>query len=314
MPIAFRRAGVLVLAFSLACGCASLRAREERAGRGHWPEGGRWRAAARGALHDPATWAPLAGAAALAAGGWDVKLSRWAAREAPLFGSKAHARDASDTLRGLTHYASIAAALAAPDGGGPWQSRIGRLAIDQAAATAATSVTYGLKRATGRTRPDRSDRESFPSGHSSRAFAYAATGMANLRATRLAPGWRHALDGGLIALAAGTAWARVEAGVHYPTDVLVGASLGNFLGRLVHDAFAAGGGCLSGAEVDLQRDGVRFALRFDLRSWSAREVRAARRFRGRSHMIDAPRRDMKRGPRIADPSRTSRFPSARRGR
>jgi membrane-associated phospholipid phosphatase len=33
------------------------------------------------------------------------------------------------------------------------------------------------------------------------------------------------------------AWARVEGEKHYPTDVLVGAALGNFLTRFVHDAF-----------------------------------------------------------------------------
>jgi hypothetical protein len=41
----------------------------------------------------------------------------------------------------------------------------------------------------------------------------------------------------LTALAAGTAWARIEAGQHYPTDVLAGAALGNFIAILIHDAF-----------------------------------------------------------------------------
>ena len=38
-------------------------------------------------------------------------------------------------------------------------------------------------------------------------------------------------------LAAGTAWARVEGGVHYPSDNLFGAALGNFVATFVHDAF-----------------------------------------------------------------------------
>jgi len=41
----------------------------------------------------------------------------------------------------------------------------------------------------------------------------------------------------LTSLVAGTGWARIEASKHYPTDVLVGAALGNFIALLVHDAF-----------------------------------------------------------------------------
>jgi hypothetical protein len=37
-----------------------------------------------------------------------------------------------------------------------------------------------------------------------------------------------------------TAWARIEAGAHYPTDVLAGAALGNFVSLFVHDAFLGG--------------------------------------------------------------------------
>jgi membrane-associated phospholipid phosphatase len=38
-------------------------------------------------------------------------------------------------------------------------------------------------------------------------------------------------------IAAGTSWARVEGGKHYPSDVLFGAALGNFVAIFVHDAF-----------------------------------------------------------------------------
>jgi hypothetical protein len=33
------------------------------------------------------------------------------------------------------------------------------------------------------------------------------------------------------------AWARVEADAHFPSDVLVGMSIGNFFGRMFDDAF-----------------------------------------------------------------------------
>ncbi|GAA2627757.1 MULTISPECIES: bifunctional phosphatase PAP2/diacylglycerol kinase family protein [Streptomyces] len=65
---------------------------------------------------------------------------------------------------------------------------------------------------------------SFPSGHSASAFAF-ATGVA-----LAAPGW-----GAVLApVAASVAFSRVYTGVHYPSDVLVGASLGVAAGFVVH--------------------------------------------------------------------------------
>ncbi|MGW7332908.1 phosphatase PAP2 family protein [Streptomyces sp. NPDC054840] len=71
---------------------------------------------------------------------------------------------------------------------------------------------------------------SFPSGHSASAFAF-ATGVA-----LASPGW-----GAVLApLASSVAFSRVYTGVHYPSDVLVGASLGVAAGfvvrRLARDA------------------------------------------------------------------------------
>jgi membrane-associated phospholipid phosphatase len=37
--------------------------------------------------------------------------------------------------------------------------------------------------------------------------------------------------------AAATAWARVEANKHYPSDVLAGAAIGHFLTAFIHDSF-----------------------------------------------------------------------------
>jgi hypothetical protein len=39
------------------------------------------------------------------------------------------------------------------------------------------------------------------------------------------------------ALTASAAWARIEAGAHYPSDTLFSIALGNFIGATVNDAF-----------------------------------------------------------------------------
>jgi membrane-associated phospholipid phosphatase len=45
------------------------------------------------------------------------------------------------------------------------------------------------------------------------------------------------LQVGNILLVTGVAWTRVEAGVHYPSDVLASAAIGHFLSTFIDDAF-----------------------------------------------------------------------------
>jgi membrane-associated phospholipid phosphatase len=52
------------------------------------------------------------------------------------------------------------------------------------------------------------------------------------------PKWaRISLRGGIGTLIGGASWARLEGNFHYPSDVLVGAALGNLIGRFLNDAF-----------------------------------------------------------------------------
>ena len=115
----------------------------------------------------------------------------------------------------------------------------GRLAaLTGVTAIGATSllVNQPLKKMSGeRRRPDRGvlgvpvqrwvrmpTSGSFPSGHSASAFAFAVAVGGVLPALRPA----------LRAAASVVAFSRVYTGVHYPSDVLVGATLGALVGRL----------------------------------------------------------------------------------
>jgi hypothetical protein len=85
-------------------------------------------------------------------------------------------------------------------------------------------VVASLKSAVGRSRPDGSDSRSFPSGHTSGAFAI-STVLARRHGLRVAiPAY------GLAALAA---VARMEDKRHYLSDVVAGAALGVAIGQLV---------------------------------------------------------------------------------
>lgn len=95
-----------------------------------------------------------------------------------------------------------------------------------AADAGAALVTFGLKCAVGRARPDGiADRtnSSFPSGHATGAFAL-ATVFGHEYPKLAVPCY---------ALASGIALSRVYRGRHYPSDVLAGAAVGYASARLV---------------------------------------------------------------------------------
>ena len=81
------------------------------------------------------------------------------------------------------------------------------------------STTYLLKEITRKNRPDGTDHRSFPSGHTSSAFAGAS--FIHFRYS-----FKYSIP--LYLLAAFTGYSRVESGKHYPEDVIAGAGLAIF--------------------------------------------------------------------------------------
>ena len=185
---------------------------------------GAWGGERRDALQASAVWAPALVALGLAATPADDGLSRWARRETPLFGGTAGARRASDVLLGAGLGLALASTWLVPKEARAWDRRLGAL-------VATGAGVFALKRLTGRPRPDGSDDLSFPSGHAALAFAAATLTQHALARSHLAPGPRRALGLAAWGMAAATAWARVEAGAHYPSDVLAGAALGGLTVR-----------------------------------------------------------------------------------
>jgi len=204
------------------------------------PGWSRVRSAAAEAVRDPWVWAPLLGAAGMQIDGWDRRVSTWARRETPLFGSQSHAANWSDSLRSAAVVADVATALCAPSGadGSQWlTNKIRGYAVDFAAASAAIGTTGLLKKAAGRTRPSGADTQSFPSGHVATATTYDRLAARNLEAFDMPVYSRRLLDYGLNAVTFGTAWARIEAGAHYPSDTLFSIALGNFSANFFKNAF-----------------------------------------------------------------------------
>ncbi|MEA1927285.1 MAG: phosphatase PAP2 family protein [Candidatus Auribacterota bacterium] len=204
------------------------------------PSGHRFLSALTGAALDPGTWVPTAGALVFTIDDWDHKVSRWATRKTPVFGSNDKADRASTNLRdGLLVWAGITT-IATPGGEdmGPWLlSKAKGGLVEFGAWKLSRMATNGLKSTTGRNRPDNSSDQSFPSGHSTQAFSASAIATLNINTIGIPPAIRTGLRITTVTAAVGTAWARVEAGRHYPTDVLAGAALANFITVFIYRSF-----------------------------------------------------------------------------
>ncbi len=196
--------------------------------------------AAHDAFFDLETLAPLAGALVFAVDDFDERVSDWAVKHTPVFGSGGDARDASDDLKTALEVEAVITALATPSGDVPEQWIVSKLkgaGVELVAVGVTGGVTIWLKSAMDRTRPDKSSDRSFPSGHTSSAFSYATLANRNIDSINMPPRLKPVLKVGNTFLASGVAWARVEGQRHYPSDVLAGAALGHFLTAFIHDAF-----------------------------------------------------------------------------
>jgi hypothetical protein len=201
---------------------------------------GRVSRAAHNAFFNPNTLVPLASALVFGIDDFDEKVSDWAVKHNPVFGSEADERDASDYLRATLQAEAVITAFATPSGDVPEQWMVSKakgLGVEIAAIGFTSSVTDLLKDTTDRTRPDESSDRSFPSSHTSGAFSYMILANRNIDSIDMPRALKPPLKIGNYLLASGVAWARVEGQQHYPSDVLAGAALGHFLTAFIHDAF-----------------------------------------------------------------------------
>jgi hypothetical protein len=202
-----------------------------------WPDASRWKKAVGQTAIHPSTWGPLAGAVLIQAANWDEKISEWAIENTPVFGSNDAASQASDTLVTGCQIVMAGSALAVPGDGSPWKSRAARLAAGYGSMLISDTITGAGKEYFKRQRPLGSGRDGFPSRHSTLAFSYATSAVYNLGQIQISAPWRRAGQWGVTMTAVAGGWARVEAGHHYPTDVLVGAVIGSFVSSVIHQAF-----------------------------------------------------------------------------
>lgn len=125
-----------------------------------------------------------------------------------------------DTAGSIGRDALVVAAFGVPLAQGDWKGD------EQAAFSLGSAflVTEGLKQVIHEERPDGSNDQSFPSGHTSVSFAAAAT-------LERRYGWKAGLPAHLVAAFVGVS--RVESRKHFVGDVLAGAAIGEASGWLL---------------------------------------------------------------------------------
>jgi membrane-associated phospholipid phosphatase len=198
------------------------------------------RTAALDAVESPRVWGTLAVAAVLQVDGWDRKVSNSARRDTPVFGSQRNAANWSDRLRAVSSYVYFASVLATPSGSDPKEWTLDKLrgvAVGLVAIGVTDEESNLLKRTAARERPNGQDTQSMPSSHTSRSAVLTALARENVGQLDIGVTARRVLDFGFDVLTFGTAWARVESGFHFPSDTLVGMSIGNFNGAFFGNAF-----------------------------------------------------------------------------
>lgn len=224
----------------------------------------RVKASMKRAATDPAVWGPLLAAGALQLDHADERISSSLRDNTPLFGSAADAQKASDRWRDATSWLWLGSALLSP---GPadvddWLSLKGQLLLQQAVtAKAARSMTSGLKSLTNRQRPNGLNRRSFPSGHATTSSVQAQLACYNLRYGGDAQAMSDVLCRVGQSAAVVTAWARVEAGSHYPSDVLAGWAIGRFFG-VAAEAWMGSNPASAAVDLQMSRDDWLLSLRW----------------------------------------------------
>jgi len=192
------------------------------------------------AISSPYVLIPGAGALILQVGGMDKRLSRWASRHTPTTGSTGQAERLSSNLRSVSSASFLMSMLMTPSGEDPegWLiSKAKGVAVQGGAAGLNNEIITVLKRTSGRTRPNNMDDRSFPSGHATNSALFTSLAARNVQVMNIPSSAKTSLDIMLHAVMFAVAWERVEAGVHYPSDVLAGIALGYFIGPFINDSF-----------------------------------------------------------------------------
>jgi hypothetical protein len=190
---------------------------------------------AKQAILDPYTLGTLALATGIYFADKDQQISDWATTYHPIYGSERNAQTTSDLLQysSLVIYGFTSLLKNNINGNSTVSFPIVNVSSDISAIFLTVFTTEILKNNVGRLRPNLGDTRSFPSGHTSFTTINANLSSHQLNSLEMKNSTRFLCNAALTTMVTATAWGRIEGKKHYPSDVLAGAALGNFIGNFI---------------------------------------------------------------------------------
>ena len=196
----------------------------------------RTKGAAYNAVVDPMTWAPLATGLALDATGYDDDITDHIIdKEEDLF-----TEEDADNLRTLTSAITYTTAIIVPDDNLTLKTK--RVLVEALAFTAGRSAVDIMNDEIDREypRPIPGEEDAIGSRHAVTPFLGAALTRRNLAQNDSIPDWgKYSINTVSYMAATGSAYQRIEEGLHSVSDQLYSVMVGNFLALFIHDAFMA---------------------------------------------------------------------------
>ncbi len=195
----------------------------------------RTKGAAYNAAVDPMTWAPIATGVALDATGYDDDITNHIMKDNP--DDFTFTGDDADDLRTLSTAITYTTAVLVPDD--DMTTKAKRVLVEASALAIGRGYVTLTNSYIDKTSPSGTNEDAFGSNHAVAPFLSAALTRRNVDQMEI-PLWaKYSINTVSYAAASGSAYQRIESGLHSFSDQMYSAAIGNFIAIFIHDAFMA---------------------------------------------------------------------------
>ena len=200
----------------------------------------RTKGAAYNAAVDPVTWAPVATGLTADITGWDDDITDDIMEEDE--NDRIFSEDDADNMRTFSTGITYATAVFVSDDGNITNQiymKAKRLTVDIAALSLGRQYVNLTNKHVDHESPGKTNKDAFGSNHAVTPFASAALTRRHVDLMEI-PTWsKYSINTLSYAAATGSAYQRIESGLHSFSDQMYSAAGGNFIALFIHDAFMA---------------------------------------------------------------------------